>query len=203
MVDYSVGSLHFYTEKHLNKSLHELLESFFMKNESGIVLECMLEVRKPFSLLVPCVEEDKSRKREQKYTQTLVLVLDVDAEVQLEVRFDPLFKSDLKSWKILDRLQISYKDHSHMDELELLGEVHYPNIQFSQPSVDFDFILNHTEKIQIVRMENISPLPVKYSWSYVIGDKPNIIFKREAKLDSWENNTNLPKLHLDDDDTGE
>lgn len=43
-------------------------------------------------------------------------------------------------------------------------------------------------------MKNISPLPVKFRWTLLIGDRPNIIFKRQARLIEDQISMNVQKL---------
>lgn len=64
----------------------------------------------------------------------------------------------------------------------MLGEVNFPNLQFDRTRIDFDCILNHSEVSQFVRMHNTSPLEVKYCWTLLIGDQPNIIFHRKRPV---------------------
>ncbi|VEL07715.1 unnamed protein product, partial [Protopolystoma xenopodis] len=68
------------------------------------------------------------------------------------------------------------------DKLRLVGEVHYPNLEFDTTNIAFGHILNHTEITRQTLITNCSPLPVRYRWSLLVGEGANIFFRREAEL---------------------
>lgn len=50
----------------------------------------------------------------------------------------------------------------------LKSEVHFPNLSFNSTEIDFGCILNDTEVMRAGLMTNCSPLPVKYSWFFIM-----------------------------------
>lgn len=50
------------------------------------------------------------------------------------------------------------------------GEVHYPNLLIEHNNLDFGCILNGTEVTRYVNMVNVSPLPVKYLWAFILDE---------------------------------
>jgi hydrocephalus-inducing protein len=52
----------------------------------------------------------------------------------------------------------------------LHGEVHYPNLLIEHKDLDFGCILNGTEVTRYVTMVNVSPLPVKYLWAFILDE---------------------------------
>lgn len=72
------------------------------------------------------------------------------------------------------------------DAIRLVGEVYFPNLQFDTNRISFGNILNHTEVTRHVLMTNVSPLTVRFRWSFLVGQRTNIVFKREAQLTSFK-----------------
>ncbi|KAF6780525.1 hypothetical protein AHF37_00011 [Paragonimus kellicotti] len=68
------------------------------------------------------------------------------------------------------------------DVIRLVGEVHFPNIKFDSNAVHFGYILNHTEITKHLLMTNTSPLPVIFRWSFLVGERANIVFRRQTRL---------------------
>ncbi|VDQ01576.1 unnamed protein product, partial [Trichobilharzia regenti] len=91
-------------------------------------------------------------------------------------------KDDLISRRADELLFIKYAEHPQTDAVRVIGEVHFPNLQFEADIIDFGCILNYTEMTKHTLMKNVSPLPVKFRWSLLIGNRANIIFKRQARL---------------------
>ena len=85
----------------------------------------------------------------------------------LRVDFDPGHKYDKTSGQALQKLQIIHQDHPQKDNIELIGEVCFPNLRIETTKVDFGCILNDTTKKGYVKMTNSSILDVIYEWNFV------------------------------------
>lgn len=105
--------------------------------------------------------------------------LEIDEEKNLLVKFDPTHKCDLNNWVAEEILAIRYLEHPQVDNLNLRGEVHYPNLSFETMDLDFGCILNDTEVIRYVPITNCSPLTVKFSWFFLTNKEENQIRYRQ------------------------
>ncbi|TNN13811.1 Hydrocephalus-inducing protein, partial [Schistosoma japonicum] len=189
----STSELFYRIEKAPSDELSTQFNHFTMMNNVDLMLTCSLEVCNPFSLFI-----------NEAHTSIMTFQMKPFESKEITVSFNPKFKDDYISRRADELLFIRYAEHPqtatilskefvvfldhsnslplYCDAVRLIGEVHFPNLQFDTNVVDFGCILNHTEITKHVTMKNISPLPVKFRWSLLIGDRPNIIFKREARL---------------------
>ncbi|TPP57524.1 Hydrocephalus-inducing protein [Fasciola gigantica] len=154
---------------HLEKQTRELC----LRNDSGLPLTCLLELVYPFSLL-----ENGQAVSKQK------LHLEAGRSVPIHVQFDPAYQNDQYSRRADELLFVRYEQHPQTDAVRLVGEVHFPNLEFDTNRISFGYILNHTEVTRKVTMKNVSPLPVRFRWSFLVGQRTNIVFKRQARLKS-------------------
>ena len=99
----------------------------------------------------------------------------------VKVDFDPGLKYDRVSDKIKSKLQVIHVDHPHKEFVELIGEVCFPNLEFSRRTIDFGSILNDTSKRITIQITNISEMPLYYEWSFV--DEEVV---REKKIDDQD-----------------
>ena len=72
------------------------------------------------------------------------------------------------------------------------GEVYFPNLTFQKMQVDFGCILNDTEVTRYVEITNNSPMPVKYSWSFLEPLQPIMLYP-----------TVIPELPVEEDEMAE
>lgn len=96
--------------------------------------------------------------------------------------FDPTYDDSLYSRQIEGTLCIKYLEHPQTDKIRLVGEVYFPNVAFESDEIRFGYILNQTEITRPVLMTNTSPLPVRYRWKFLVGDRVNIVFRRQTEL---------------------
>lgn len=85
----------------------------------------------------------------------------------LRVDFDPGHKYDKTSGQAVQKLQIIHTDHPQKDNIELIGEVCFPNLKMETTTVDFGCILNDTTKKVYMKMTNCSILDVIYDWNFI------------------------------------
>ena len=61
--------------------------------------------------------------------------LGIGESVVLLVQFDPAYRDDHHIRVVDEALRISYREHPHVDEVNLRGEVYFPNLQFEKSEV--------------------------------------------------------------------
>ncbi|CAI2730845.1 unnamed protein product [Schistosoma spindalis] len=179
VIELSTSELFYRIEKTPSDELSIQFNHFTMTNKVDLLLTCLLEVCSPFNLFI-----------DETYFSTMTFQLKPFESKQITVSFNPNYKDDLFSRRADELLFIKYAEHPQTDVVRLIGEVHFPNVQFNTNLIDFGCILNHTEMTKQLTMKNISPLPVKFRWSLLIGDRPNIIFKRYAQLTEYQKLSN-------------
>lgn len=106
----------------------------------------------------------------------------------MTVDFDPSLKIDKVSDKITGRLQLQHLDHTHKQQIELIGEVCFPNVKLSSDSIDFGAILGETSKKMQISITNISEMAVDYYWTFVQEEDYQ---ENQIDLDSY-GNINIP-----------
>lgn len=107
----------------------------------------------------------------------LLVNIKTGESLHIKVLFSTLFKKDTHNDTINGCLTICYAEHQHNDQINLVGEIFFPNIYLETNNIDFGCILNNTEVCQDIKMTNIGPLVVHYKWKFVI-EKDNIISNR-------------------------
>ncbi|KAF8564659.1 hypothetical protein P879_04214 [Paragonimus westermani] len=170
-IEFSHQELVFRVIKKPQDVLEPQTQSFTMKNNSGLELSGCLGVTHPFHLIT-----DGSRSFSQE------LRLQPNESSEFHVLFDPAYEDSLHSRRVDELLFITYSEHPNRDVIRLVGEVHFPNIKFDSNAVHFGYILNHTEITKHLLMTNTSPLPVTFRWSFLVGERANIVFRRQARL---------------------
>ncbi|XP_066540500.1 hydrocephalus-inducing protein homolog isoform X2 [Hoplias malabaricus] len=179
VLEMSQQQLNFYVEKGPHVSLVPLYERLRLKSVSTLPLSVELTLTEPFGLC--------DHAGADSFTTVKSLVLGVGAETELWVRFDPSYRSDLVSRVAEEVLEVRYSEHPQRDIVALRGEVHFPNLRFSSSVLDFGCVLNHTEAQQQITMTNCSPLPVSYSWVFLLDQQQFYIRPPD-----------VPKAHLDE-----
>ncbi|XP_030613884.1 hydrocephalus-inducing protein homolog isoform X2 [Archocentrus centrarchus] len=173
--------LNFYTEKVKGENLLPLYEKLILKNVSSLPLSMKLSLVEPF-----CLCEAPS---DPTTATTKSVVLGDRCEAELWVCFNPAFCNDRVSRIVDEFLRVSYLGHPQQDVVELHAEVHYPNLDFSSTTVDFDCVLNCTKTHKVITMTNCSPLPVSYFWAF-LDDHSNI---RKSEMLQGKKKQKLPE----------
>ncbi|KAK2958778.1 putative hydrocephalus-inducing like protein [Blattamonas nauphoetae] len=100
-----------------------------------------------------------------------VVCVDPHSTKNVEVTFNGKFNEDeMQSRTFKDKIQIVYRDREpsrNKDTIELIGEVHYPNLQTKTKIVDFGCVLTDAKKTIKTTFTNSSTLPVSASWVLV------------------------------------
>ena len=163
LLSFSEKYLKFEVVKQPDSKLLKQAKALSLKNISLLSLRTTIQVQYPFQLLLH--EEGGDSSTTAAEVSQLDLTLDQDEEKVLHVQFDPCFVDDEYSRKAESCLTVQYKDHPSSDSITLSGNVFYPNLEFEASCVTFDTVLNDTEHVHTVKVTNVSPLDVKYSWS--------------------------------------
>ena len=85
----------------------------------------------------------------------------------VRVEFDPGLKTDRISDKITSKLMIEHIDHTYKQNVDLIGELCFPNIKIVPEMVYFGSILSETSKKQYAVLKNISEMAINYEWSFL------------------------------------
>ncbi|XP_049339422.1 hydrocephalus-inducing protein homolog isoform X2 [Astyanax mexicanus] len=176
VLDISSQQLSFYVEKVPDMPLVPLYERLLLKSTSTLPLSMELTLAEPFGLC--------DHAGDNTFATSKSLVLGVGAEIELWVRFDPSYQSDLVSRVAEVVLEVQYSGHPKRDYVALRGEVHFPNVHFSSSVLDFGCVLNHTEAQQQITMTNCSPLPVSYHWTFLL-DQQQICIRQIDDQKAW------------------
>jgi hydrocephalus-inducing protein len=96
-----------------------------------------------------------------------VLTLPPGHKETINIDFDPGMRQDRMSGVNESKLQITHKGHPQKDFVELFGEVCYPNLNITPPTINFGTILNDTSKKRYITMTNISEMVCTYDWSFL------------------------------------
>ena len=121
-----------------------------LRNVTPLPVHVSLAVPPPFSVVPPATA-----------TTRAVVVVEAQQTADVEVLFDGLFKNDVLAHKYRERLAVSCEGHTHRDTAEVVGEVYYRNVALSAPRVSFGCVLGETKKTVVLKVTNISSLPVE------------------------------------------
>jgi len=105
---------------------------------------------------------------------SIPFAVDTD-EMQLEpgesksvhVLFNPGYKNDRLSCRVDGKLRISYENHPQRDELNLVGEINFPNLDFEFTEINFGNVLNDTTKSMMMTVTNNSKIDCAYNWAFL------------------------------------
>jgi hydrocephalus-inducing protein len=86
------------------------------------------------------------------------LTLDLSFEWQ-----NPTIK---KSMVFIDKFEVVYTDTMYRDTLDMVGEVHFPNLRLSTNQLNFEAVIEHTCKRLQMTIKNPSAMQVSYTWSF-------------------------------------
>ncbi len=106
----------------------------------------------------------------------------------VRIEFDPGLKIDKISDRIPSKLMIEHIDHTYRQQVDLIGELCFPNIKLSSEMVYFGSILSETSKKQYLTMKNISEMAINYEWSFL---EEELLGKNDDTL-SAENSNKKP-----------
>ncbi|XP_048371298.1 hydrocephalus-inducing protein homolog [Sphaerodactylus townsendi] len=155
----SSRAIKFQVEKSPGGALTMQYEPLNLNNVSSLPVNILLSLQYPFLL---CNSQQQCLPAPCK-----PIPVDVNGEQHLCIGFDPTYRDDLYNRVAEEVLTVRYLEHPHMDQVNLRGEVRFPNLDFETMDLNFGCILNNTEVVRYVNMTNFSPLVVKYCWSFL------------------------------------
>ncbi|CAF0941486.1 unnamed protein product [Adineta steineri] len=185
LMSFSTTDLYFrveYNEPIITDNLRLPISSeLTFSNISAIDLTAHLRVKHPFLLKNDSEDEFHSTSRIDSTDENL---LDIPANFTLtktikiltgmsyseQVYFDPSANTKELSWKCDEQLIFTYEEHAFNDIINLHGQVHYPNLLIENTNLDFGCILNGSEVTRYLTIVNVSPLPVKYLWAFILDE---------------------------------
>ncbi|NXX95861.1 HYDIN protein, partial [Centropus bengalensis] len=127
-----------------------------LKNASSLPLSIVMALEQPF--LICDVDQQPFP------TDAEPMKLEVGEELHLSIRFNPAYEEDFNIRVVDKTLKIQFLEHPHEEQVNIRGEVYFPNLHIQTTVLDFGCILNDTEDVRYVEMTNCSPLPVRYHW---------------------------------------
>lgn len=80
----------------------------------------------------------------------------------VRIDFDPGMKTDRISGLNNGKLQVIHLDHPHRDNIELIGELCFPNLTFETQQLNFGSILCETTKKMTIKIQNVSEMSFSY-----------------------------------------
>uniref|UniRef100_G3PQA2 HYDIN/VesB/CFA65-like Ig-like domain-containing protein n=1 Tax=Gasterosteus aculeatus TaxID=69293 RepID=G3PQA2_GASAC len=167
MLRISSRQLKFHLEKVPGESLRPLYEKLVLENVLSLSLSVELSLVEPFYL---CEAAGAHSTATTKF-----VVIGDGQQAELWVRFDPTYCQDQVSRVVEEVLEIHYQGHPEQHKVELYAEVHFPNLHFSDTTVDFGCVLNLTGARREISITNCSPLPVSYHWVFLADRKHGAI----------------------------
>ncbi|KAI6660485.1 hypothetical protein LOD99_14069 [Oopsacas minuta] len=129
--------------------------SLSLVNISSLPLHTSLMLPPPFSFIT-----------DNSLTSNLELYFDTHQTQEVTILFDPNTRDGKHSYSVEDEMTVRYAEHPSKDSFPILGSVHYPNLSFSTQTIDFGTILNDTDTLYKVRIQNTSPIQVKFNWCF-------------------------------------
>ncbi|XP_066051005.1 hydrocephalus-inducing protein homolog [Chamaea fasciata] len=161
-INISARQFSFRVEKKPSDVLTLQYQPLAIKNTCRLPLDLMLYLEQPFQV---CSEDQQPLPHGQPVT------VDVGQTCHLYIAFDPAYGRDFNSWKTMKILKIEMvRGHPYVERITLCGEAHFPNLQIQPSTLEFGCIVAGTKQERSLEMTNCSPLPVKYHWSFQMGD---------------------------------
>ncbi|OHT01013.1 hypothetical protein TRFO_07679 [Tritrichomonas foetus] len=137
------------------KLLPSITHSLTIKNNAQLALSMFFDCPSPFSL-----SEDSYH-------------LEPGESHEIQVTFNPSFKTDFISEVITKKITISFDEHPQVSYVTLKGFIEFPNVTFSpSTAIDFGNLMINTEQTKDIKISNNSELPVDLYWELFTGDKP-------------------------------
>ena len=185
LIRFSTDQLSFSCIQDSKGCLEERTATLSLLNISSLPLRTSLSLPRPFSFI-----DDNER------TPDLMLDFETNQTKEVALLFDPNTREGKHSYIVQDEMLVSYIEHPSKDVFPLLGSVHYPNLSFSSQDIDFGTILNDTDTLQRVRIQNTFPVEIQFSW-YFQEPEQHSLSQHDVTHDG--DNTQLLSDSLDND----
>ncbi|OHT13247.1 hypothetical protein TRFO_16696 [Tritrichomonas foetus] len=90
--------------------------------------------------------------------------LDPLQTMQFSIIFKTDFKKDFTSQTIDAKIAFILKNNPHKFFIDVRASMHFPNIEFDCPNVNFGSLLRNTDESKTIKMTNSSAVPVSFMW---------------------------------------
>ncbi|XP_077982980.1 hydrocephalus-inducing protein homolog isoform X2 [Glandiceps talaboti] len=171
LMEFTTKQITFRVEKGPEDELQKQYGDFEIHNVSSLSLTTTLTLECPFQIITEEGEE----------VSEMEIEMEVNKILPVRIVFDPDYQENNYTRTADQLLTVAYKEHPHIDYVNLIGEVFFPNLTFEKMTVDFGCILNDTEVTRYVNITNDSPMPVRYQWSFLEPETPLTIFQKEEE----------------------
>lgn len=149
------------------------IKTLKLRSIANLPLTLILELNFPFLIL-----EDEFKL----FTETLIN-LNPEKEENVTIGFKPPFQQNSHSTSYSGVLHIRYQEHPQKDKVQLKGHLNFPNLQFSQHTLDFGCTpLDYQAHREIV-LVNPTPLPVTFSFAWDPSSVLTTYFEQESVED--------------------
>ncbi|GMH58813.1 hypothetical protein TrST_g5240 [Triparma strigata] len=149
LLDLSMASLHYNYTWEKNVALKTITQPLTMTNRTPLPLDFVLKAQVPFSVDV----WEHSLAPQESTT--------------INVDFDPGYKADRQSHIADNNLTAVYRGHPQRDNIKMIGDINFPNLDFEYTVINFGCVLNDTTKTMLVKVTNVSKVDTAFSWSFV------------------------------------
>lgn len=92
-------------------------------------------------------------------------------QVDFNVEFYPGFKDDHLCRVINGKIVITYIGHPQKDNVDLLGDISFPNLSFESSKIEFGCTLNDTQKAISIAVTNVSKVDTTFRWVFIEDEK--------------------------------
>ena len=82
----------------------------------------------------------------------------------LKINFDYAYKKNRVSAKHHTKLHLNFDEHPTQQTIDLHGESHYPNLEFSRTIIDFQSTTPFVSTKETLSLSNYGDLPAHYEW---------------------------------------
>ena len=149
LLNLSLSQLDFSYTWEKNVPIGTITQPLTMTNRTPLPLDFVLKAQVPYSLDV----WEHSLAPQESAT--------------INVDFDPGYKGDRQSHIAQNAITAVYRDHPQRDNINLTGEINFPNLDFEYTVINFGCVLNDTTKTMLVKVTNVSKVDTAFSWSFV------------------------------------
>ncbi|XP_041376326.1 hydrocephalus-inducing protein-like isoform X3 [Gigantopelta aegis] len=168
LMEFSTKCLYFRVDMIGGQAIQLNVKELTMHNMSFLPLSATIALEEPFQIIL----DDGSQVSEME------LYLDRGDKACLNIQFNHLYEGEF-SLQCVDRiLQVSYREHNHVDQVSLRAEVYFPTVMLDKSVVDFGCILNDTEVTRYMTMTNTSPMVVRYKWTFELTNEPCVVINQ-------------------------
>ncbi|XP_063234801.1 hydrocephalus-inducing protein-like [Bacillus rossius redtenbacheri] len=165
-----------------------LTDTLQLANQTILPLTVVLQADAPFHI---------ASEKGDWVTQTTLRMEGLSA-AELEICFDPTFAADRHSKVAEGFIRVHFEEHPQKVKFPLRGEVNFPNVKVVS-EIDFGCISVGTNGCKDIMLQNVSPLPVDYSWSWMLSSSDIVLAENEqdeVDCSQWSRSVGEPSKHI-------